>query len=81
MRLRRVRSGGGMIPIKAPEGFEAVRCYQDATREWRVQFRAIGDTWWTNAYLDAGHAWLPAEELDARAEASVIHALKSRGLL
>ena len=70
-----------MENVSAPNGFEGCTWYCDSSRTWRVSFRAVGETWWTCFYLDAGHTYLNKEERNTRAEAAIIHALKTRGLL
>lgn len=56
-----------MIRVKAPEGYEACRFYEDGTKQWVVSARVVGDTWWTNGYT-IGHTHLVSAELDARAQ-------------
>lgn len=70
-----------MHAVAAPDGFEGCVYFNDGTRTWVVAFRAAGDTYWTNCYLDAGHAHLTPEEINQRAEAAIRHALTVRGLI
>lgn len=66
-----------MHTVKAPKGWEGLRCYCDATRSWHVSIRRVGETWWT-VVGDAGHAWFTSEVLDTRAEAVVAQAVSIR---
>lgn len=67
--------------VNAPEGFEGMMWFDDAIREYRVAFRRIGDTWWTNCYDTAGGVHLVESERTARAERTIHDSMAINGLI
>lgn len=63
-------TGGKMITVKAPEGYEAMRQYRDGSNSWEAVARPIGTRWWTVCGI-IGHPYLSSEKLDKRAEIKV----------
>lgn len=64
------------MKIEAPAGYEGRAYYDDGSRVWKAAFRKLGATWWTLAYLDAGHAQNTEERTRELAEHAIRHAIE-----
>lgn len=58
------------IEVKAPDGFEAVRCLNVDTKSWHLFIKRTGDTFSKEIEI-LGHAWMTFKELDELAKARV----------
>ena len=65
-----------MTKVRAPDGYEGVMFFDDAIREYRVAYRHVGSTWWTNCWRTAGGRHISLDERQARAENVIITQLE-----
>ena len=53
-------------PVPAPQGYEAIACFNVDSKAWNPYFRKVGAALWTQC-RPFGHGQLPTEDVVQRA--------------